>query len=181
MSVRDECGDRGRVAVVRARDSDEASARKAIRAFKTPASERPFDATGLARFLARPQNVLLIAWWEGEPVGFLLAYELDRVDRDRPMVCLYEIEVAATHRRRGIGRALVQALLAHCRDIGAAKAWVVTDRANRAAVGLYEGAGARANPDGDDVVYAWSERSWLGADPRDGSAGGRAANGAGTV
>ena len=66
MSVRDEGGDRGRVAVVRARDSEEAAARKAIRALKTPASERPLDATGLARFLARPQNVLLVAWWEGE-------------------------------------------------------------------------------------------------------------------
>ena len=55
------------------------------------------------RFLSRPDNVLIVATDDHRPVGFLLAYLLDRVDRQRQMVLFYEIEVAESHRRRGIG------------------------------------------------------------------------------
>jgi len=106
------------------------------------------------RFLSLPDNVLILAEEGGVPQGFLLAYALDRVDRDQKMVCLYEIEVAGRFRRRGIGAAIVEALKDLCRERGVMKIWVVASRSNEAAVRLYEGRGARAGA-ADDVVFVW--------------------------
>ena len=37
-----------------------------------------------------------------EPVGFALAYQLQRIDRPHPMMFLYEIEVVGSHQRQGV-------------------------------------------------------------------------------
>ena len=124
-----------------------------IRSFKGAAA--PEAAAGVARFLAGRDNVLLVAEEEGRRVGFLVAYFLDRVDRDRRMVCLYEIEVAEGYRRRGTGAALVDALKTLCRGHAVMKIWVIASRENAAAVRLYEAAGARSAPGSDDVVFVW--------------------------
>jgi aminoglycoside 3-N-acetyltransferase I len=131
-----------------------ALAGEAVRSLKGPA---PPDSSGdrhLRPFLARPENILLVAEEDGAPVGFLVAYVLDRVDRSRTMVCLYEIEVSPASRRRGIGRAMVTELLALCRRGNAAKIWVVASRSNAAAMRLYASTGARAAAP-DDVVFVY--------------------------
>ncbi len=107
------------------------------------------------RFLARPENVLIVAEEDGAPAGFLLAYVLDRVDRDRRMVCLYEIGVLPGKRRRGLGAAMVEALLSWARAQGLMKTWVITDRSNEAAMRLYARTGGRPDA-GDDVVFVWT-------------------------
>jgi ribosomal protein S18 acetylase RimI-like enzyme len=55
---------------------------------------------------------------------------------------LYEIEVRPGHRRRGVGRALITALLNYCRANHFEEVFVFTDPANSAAVGLYRSTGA---------------------------------------
>lgn len=82
---------------------------EAIGAIKDPESHAGFSAAYLRRFLSRSENVLIVAWNEGGPAGFLLAYVLDRVDRDQQLVCLYESCASEFHRRGGVGRALVEA------------------------------------------------------------------------
>lgn len=125
-----------------------------VRTFKGTAA--PEVSAGIRRFLSDPDNVLLVAEAGGQPAGFLVAYVLDRVDRDRPMVCLYEIEVAASRRRQGVGAALVAALKALCRGRAVMKIWVIASRSNTAAMRLYEAAGARPGAGPDDVVLVWS-------------------------
>src|SRR6478736_3135900 len=71
------------------------------------------------RFLANPDNLFLVARWEGEVCGFLTAHRLQRVDRRRAEVLLYEIEVAAPFRRWGIGRALIDRCKAWAVEVGA--------------------------------------------------------------
>jgi ribosomal protein S18 acetylase RimI-like enzyme len=109
----------------------------------------------LRRFLGKPENVLIVAEEDGVPAGFLVAYALDRIDRDRRMVCLYEIGVVSRKRRRGIGRAMIDALLSWCRAQGAMKTWVITDRSNESAMRLYARTGARPDA-GQDVVFVWT-------------------------
>lgn len=133
---------------------------EAVRTIKAPEPRPTFTAAYLERFLARPENVLIVASDGGEPTGFLLAYLLDRVDRDQPMACLYEIEVAGPHRRRGIGRAMVEVLKGVCREAGAMEAWVVTSRSNEAAARLYAGTGAVADTGGDEVCFVYGPESW---------------------
>jgi ribosomal protein S18 acetylase RimI-like enzyme len=130
---------------------------QAIHALKRP--QPSFGDEHLRRFLARPENILIVAGQEGLPIGFLLAYLLDRVDRNQRMVCLYEVEVSEPCRRRGIGRAMIETLKTICRQENAMKTWVITNRSNLAAFGLYEGTGAAINASGDEVTFVYGPQS----------------------
>jgi aminoglycoside 3-N-acetyltransferase I len=130
-------------------------AAETLRVVKGAGEDPSFGPEQLRAFLARPENLLIVAGEPGAPAGFLVAYALDRVDRARRMACLYEIEVAESRRGRGVGRALVDELLAWCRRERVMKAWVVTSRSNTAAVRLYETAGARPGAGDDDVVFVF--------------------------
>jgi ribosomal protein S18 acetylase RimI-like enzyme len=55
-------------------------------------------------------------------------------------------DVAPTHRRRGLARALLDALFARARELGCREAWVGTEPGNHAARALYSSAGARQLP-----------------------------------
>ena len=114
-------------------------------------------------FLARPENVFIVATDEDEPIGYLAAYLLDRIDRQQPMVFLYEIEVASAYRRRGVGRQLIHVLKSVCRQENAMKMWVPTARSNVAATRLYASTGAAPLANDDEVTYAYSQESF--ADP----------------
>jgi len=126
---------------------------QAIRTIKRPQSS--FDDEHLRKFLARPENILIVAAEEGIPIGFLLAYLLDRVDRKQRMVCLYEVEVSEPCRRRGIGRAMIETLKTICRQENTMKTWVITNRSNLAAFKLYESTGATADARGDEVTLVY--------------------------
>ena len=108
----------------------------------------PLDHDSAARFLANERNHLLVAFEGEEPVGMLLAHELDRRHADERKMLLYEIDVREDRRRRGIGRALMQSLADVCRDRGYALAWVLTDDENPTATAFYAACGGtRVQPD----------------------------------
>jgi ribosomal protein S18 acetylase RimI-like enzyme len=127
---------------------------KAPDGYPTPTSEY------LVRFLSRPDNVLIVATMDGVPVGFLLAYLLDRADRDQQMMFLYEIGVAESHRRRGIGTRMITQLKRICSAQNVMKMWVPTGRSNVAATRLYASTGATPLPSGDEVTYAYARESF---------------------
>jgi aminoglycoside 3-N-acetyltransferase I len=136
---------------------DAALGLEALRRVKEARADRSHEVY-LARFLSRPENLLVVAEDDGGPAGFLVAYALDRVDRDRRMVCLYEIGVVAERRRRGLATAMIAELLAWCRSENVMKTWVITDRANAAAMRLYARSGG--HPDaGDEVIFVFDGRT----------------------
>jgi ribosomal protein S18 acetylase RimI-like enzyme len=69
-------------------------------------------------------------------------------------VQLYEIEVSAEHRRRGVGRALLTRFLDIVRTEGHRKMWLFTDEANTAAQALYRAAGGKPSQH-DDAAFWW--------------------------
>lgn len=91
-----------------------------------------------ARFLADERTHLWVAFDEGEPVGMLLAYELLRRRGEETMVEVYELGVASSHHRRGIGTALWRALEAR---FPGAEAYVLTEEANARARAFYASVG----------------------------------------
>jgi aminoglycoside 3-N-acetyltransferase I len=141
--------------------SDAHLAVNAIRLLKTPEGYPVPSAEYLAEFLSQPYNVLIVATDQGVPVGYTVAYLLDRVDRDRQMMFFYEIGVAEPHRRRGIGTAMVVTLKEICRHCDAMKMWVPTGRSNIAATRLYTRTGAVAVPGTDEVTYAYARESYI--------------------
>jgi len=78
-----------------------------------------------------------------KPVGALVAYELDKFERARRELYIYDLAVAESHRRRGIATALIERL----REIAAQRGvWVIyvqADYGDDAAIALYSKLGMR--------------------------------------
>jgi ribosomal protein S18 acetylase RimI-like enzyme len=102
------------------------------------------DSAAASRFLGEPGHHLLVAYDHGDrPVGFISGVELTHPDKGTEMF-LYELGVDEAARRRGIGRALVEALAELARERGCYGMFVLTDDENAAALATYKGAGAGA-------------------------------------
>lgn len=137
---------------------DENLAIRAIHRLKPAAERAGNDASPehMRRLLGDDRNTLIVASDGGRPVGFLVAYRFPRVDRDREMVYLYEIEVVPEYRRRGIGTRMIRQLEEVCRARDVLKIWVGTEAGNLAARALYEATGARCERD-DYAEYTYEE------------------------
>jgi len=120
-----------------------ALAEKVIRAFK--GMSRSLDS--LEAFLGNPANYLLIAEAGDEAAGFLMAYRLERADREAGQMFVYEIGVTAAWRGQGLGTALVEEITALARAEGMFEAFVLTSRGNEAARRLYACTGGRIEDD----------------------------------
>ena len=107
----------------------------------------------MAAFLADETCYLYIAVAGDEVVGSLNGYALTHPHTRRPQFLLYEIDVRQSWRRRGIGSSLIAAFQEESRERGAFGLWVVTDRANTAAMGMYGKCGL-ATSDLEDVVFS---------------------------
>jgi len=73
----------------------------------------PGDPEGL---LADSRTLLLVAFDSGQSVGFVLAHELPRRHGDPAKLFVYEIDVAESHRRRGVASALLAELAELARE-----------------------------------------------------------------
>jgi ribosomal protein S18 acetylase RimI-like enzyme len=148
--------------IQRLQDSDAATALIAIATLKITDDQlrRDLNLDYLRRFLSKPENYLIVAQDDGQPVGYLVAYLLDRIDREQAMMLFYEISVAQTHHRRGVGAAMIRLLKICCREQGVMKMWVHTNKSNLAAMGLYESTGGEADASGDEVTFLYTAASY---------------------
>ena len=106
------------------------------------------------RFLADPRNYLVVAEVGDDLAGFLVAYRLGRLDRDADQLFVYEIEVAREFRRRGVGTQLMQWVRRTVEDEHLMEAFVLTDRGNPAAIGLYGSTGAHVEGD-SEILFVY--------------------------
>ncbi|MBC8478018.1 MAG: GNAT family N-acetyltransferase [Candidatus Delongbacteria bacterium] len=142
----------------RLHSGDEETARQLLLRIKTtPTPTVALPATeSFVKLLQRDDVYLLVAGPPAEPTGFLLAYRLPRLDRDCDMVCLYELEVHPRHRRQGIGKSLVRAMMAICRKSTVMKMWVSTAATNRAASALYTATGFNPKGGAASLEFSWT-------------------------
>src|SRR5262245_35118750 len=108
----------------------------------TYGTEPPSD-TYIEGLLSKEHVIVLVAVSGENVVGGLAAYELDKFERMRREVYIYDLAVATTYRRQGIATALIELL----RDIAAQRgAWVIyvqADYVDAPAIALYEKLGVR--------------------------------------
>ena len=114
-------------------------------AFGDPATygaEPPGDSY-VASLLGKDHVAVVVAQSGQEVVGGLVAYELDKFERERREVYIYDLAVAAAFRRQGIATALID----HLREIaggrGARVIFVQADYGDDPAIALYEKLGVR--------------------------------------
>jgi GNAT superfamily N-acetyltransferase len=104
-------------------------------------------------FLEQPRTHAFVALDGEDVIGWCYGYELLRPE-GRWMMFLKQIEVLEQRRREGVGRELLEAFVALARSKGHRRMWLYTDAGDRAARGLYEGAGGA--PGDAKVGYWWA-------------------------
>ncbi|MBN8564976.1 MAG: AAC(3)-I family aminoglycoside N-acetyltransferase [Leptolyngbya sp. UWPOB_LEPTO1] len=110
-------------------------------------SARPSPAY-LKRLLSSNYFIAIVALKNGSVVGGLTAYELQKFEQERSEIYIYDLAVAAAHRREGIATALIQEL----KKIAVARAayviFVQADLEDDPAIALYTKLGIR-----EDVLH----------------------------
>jgi len=100
----------------------------------------PIDAKLTREFLDDPRHHIAVAIDDGLVVGFASAIHYVHPDKP-PELWINEVALAPTHRQRGLGKALLNALFNVGRACDCAVAWVLTGRGNAAAMALYSSLG----------------------------------------
>ena len=106
----------------------------------------------LAALLAKPHFIALAATSGDDVVGGLAAYVLDKFERDRREIYIYDLAVARAHRRRGIATMLIKRLIEIARERRAYVIFVQADRGDEPAIKLYESLGTREDVHHFDIV-----------------------------
>jgi GNAT superfamily N-acetyltransferase len=114
----------------------------------------PIDPMAAREFLADPRHHIAVALAEGVVVGFASGVQYVHPDKPRPQLWVNEVAVASTHRRRGLGKAVLGALLERGRQLGCTEAWVLTDRGNLPAMRMYASSGGIETPP-DSVMFTF--------------------------
>ena len=111
------------------------------------------DEPGDPEALLADPGTLMVAAFDGErPVGFVLAHALPRRHGDPSKLFVYEVDVAESHRRRGIASALLARVAELARERGIRTGFVLTEPDNGPANALYRGAGGAT----DSVALQWT-------------------------
>ena len=95
-----------------------------------------------AEFFIDPRHHLVVALDDDLVVGFASAVHYVNPDKP-PELWINEVGVAPSHRRQGLGRRLLEALLDQGAKLGCVQAWVLTSPGNLAARSLYATAGGQ--------------------------------------
>jgi ribosomal protein S18 acetylase RimI-like enzyme len=118
--------------------------------------DNPIDARLTKEFLEDPRHHIAVAIDAGRIVGFASAVHYIHPDKPAEL-WINEVGVAPTHRGRGLGKAVLRALLEVGKGHGCTVAWVLTHRDNARAIALYSAVGGRAGGQrdaelGDNIV-----------------------------
>lgn len=102
----------------------------------TYTANRP-SRTYLQSLLRNNQFIALAAMDNGDVIGGLAAYELQKFEQERSEIYIYDLAVAARHRRKGIATALIEKLKQLAASHGAWVIFVQADRVDAPAIALY--------------------------------------------
>ena len=107
----------------------------------------------LGAFLDDPRHIMYLAVDNKVVVGMASALEYFHPDKP-PQLWINEVGVALSHRKQGIGRKLVQVLVAAAKDRGCIYAWLGTDMENVAAQACFSSVPEVENPQ-HFLLYEW--------------------------
>ncbi len=100
----------------------------------------------VARLLADPRFHAFVAVEAGEPVGCITAHDLPMTRHERDETFVYDLAVREDRQRRGIGRLLVEALVADAARRGIDVVFVPADNDDDHALAFYASLGGRPAP-----------------------------------
>ena len=111
----------------------------------------PSDAY-LTTLLEKPTFIAVAALDGDAVVGGLAAYQLEKFERARSEIYIYDLAVSEGHRRKGIATALIRTLQRIAAERGAYVIYVQADKGDEAAIRLYESLGTREDVHHFDIA-----------------------------
>jgi ribosomal protein S18 acetylase RimI-like enzyme len=108
----------------------------------TDRRESAIPNTNLDKLLDDDRCYLLAAIADERVVGYTLAYRFPSLYAAESLAYLYDIEVSPEHRRKGVGRLLIETLILHLKEDGVKEMWLGTGVDNEAGHALYNATGA---------------------------------------
>lgn len=120
---------------------------EAFEEVETYTGARP-SAAYLERLLNNDDFIALAALKSDAVAGGLVAYELKKFEQERSEIYIYDLAVAAEHRRQGVATALIQELSNIAATRGAYVIFVQADFGDEPAIALYTKLGTR-----EDVLH----------------------------
>lgn len=113
--------------------------------------DNPIDESLAREFLADPRHHIVVALVDGAVIGFASAVHYIHPDKP-PELWINEVGVAASHQGKGIAKAIMKEILKLGGRLGCVNAWVLTDKNNAAANGLYKSVGGNFSEE-ETVMY----------------------------
>jgi aminoglycoside 3-N-acetyltransferase I len=118
----------------------------AVAVFSMMASVLALGADYVTRLLSRNDFCALAALEDGKPIGGLTAFILPLTRSELAELFIYDIAVQRAHRRRGIGRQLVDTIRGLAADAGIATTWVPAEDNDAGALEFYRAIGGAPAP-----------------------------------
>ena len=119
----------------------------------TDVFDNAIDSQQLQAFIEDDRHLLVFATDGDTVVGMASAFEYFHPDKS-PQMFINEVGVASTHRKRGIGRSLVEALIREAKSRGCVFAWLGTEADNQAGQACFSSVPGVAQPQ-PFLLYAW--------------------------
>ena len=111
----------------------------------------------LQLLLGKKHFIAVVARRDNVVVGGLAAYELDKFERDRREIYIYDLAVAEEDRRKGVATGLIGALKNIAKERRVYVIYVQADRGDAPAIKLYESLGTKEDVYHFDIVVSASE------------------------
>jgi len=97
----------------------------------------------LTRLLDKPHFIAVAAFSEGKVVGGLAAYVLDKFERNRREIYVYDLAVAEAYRRKGLATGAICELRRIAAELDVYVIFVQADLGDEPAIALYESLGTK--------------------------------------
>ena len=121
----------------------------------SPDEVRKPSIAHLQKALEDERNVLFVALEHAEIIAYALAYRVPSIYSPAQLAYLYDIEVLEEHRRKGIGRQLIEALKKELKMAGVTELWLGTATDNVSGQALFSATGAEKSGETfHDFTYA---------------------------
>ena len=114
-------------------------------------------ATLIDALRAHPTTIVLLAFEAERPVGIAVCFRAFSTFVARPIINIHDLHVLPSHQGRGIGGALIRAIEAKARSIGAGKLSLEVLENNHRARKAYAAAGFSSNSDEGQTLYLTKE------------------------
>lgn len=114
---------------------------------RTYAEDPPPD-DALRLWLGQPHHIVLVCEIDGQVIGGLVAYVLDKFEQMRSEIYIYDLGVDQAWRRQGVATRLIHRLQTMAGALGSWVVFVQADLDDPPAIALYEKLGVR-----EDVLH----------------------------